>query len=237
MKKIILRSIIIVLLFLQSCLPFVAKKLQLDAKNPSIEKLQINEKEVYFMGMSHLAKKEFYDNTKLLVKEFQSKGFVFYVEAITELDKTKFILDTFYAKKFRKLTEIDLTIRYSMSENLLLQKLKTKYNLIDQPKYDSFGMKNFKRVDFNYTELVDGYENKFEKIVLDSCDLRTDIGKPYNCQKSSLLKRMNFRNELVFKSRNKLITDSILNSNDKRIVIVYGRRHLDGIKEILVNQK
>ena len=237
MKKIILGSIIIVLLCLQSCLPFVAKKLQLDAKNPSIEKLQINEKEVYFMGMSHLAKKEFYDNTKLLVKEFQSKGFVFYVEAITELDKSKFNLDTIYAKKFRKLTEIDLTIRYSMSDNLLLQKLKTKYNLIDQPKYDSFGMKNFKRVDLNYTELVDRYENKFEKIVLDSCDLMNDIGKPYNCQKSNLSARKNFRNELVFKSRNKLITDSVLNSNDKKIVIVYGKMHLAGIKQILANRK
>jgi pheromone shutdown protein TraB len=171
------------------------------------------------------------------VNEFASKGFVFYVEAITELERSKFNLDTLYAKKFRKLTEIDLTIRYSMSENLLLQKLKTKYKLIDQPKYDSFGMKNFKRVDLNYTELVDGYENKFEKIILDSCDLRTDLGKRYNCQKSNLSERKNFRNELIFKARNKLITDSVLNSDDKKIVIVYGKMHLDGIKELLANRK
>ena len=108
----------------------------------------MNGKEVYFLGMSHLAKKEYYDNTKLLIEDFQAKVFIFYLESINDFENKIIILDTLAVKKFRKLTDLDLSIKYSKSQNPCLQKLKNRYALIDQPKYLFFGLKNYKRVDY-----------------------------------------------------------------------------------------
>ncbi len=235
MKKIIYYSIAFLSISLQSCLSVIAKKYELNSKSPKLEKINVKGKEVYFLGMSHLAKKEFYENTKLLVEDLQAKGFIFYVESITELSNQNRQIDTVSVKKLRKLTDLDLTIRFSKSKNPYLQKLKDKYVLIDQPKYDFFGVKNFKRIDYSYTQLINFYELKYKKIILDSCDLKSEIRSPYNCESATISERKNFTNDIILNMRNKLVVDSISNSFDNKIVIIYGKMHLKGIKEYLKN--
>lgn len=233
MKKVIHYSFIILSISLQSCLKIIAKKYELDGKTPRLEKIEIKNKDVFFLGMSHLAKNEFYDNTKLLIADLQEKGYIFYVESITELKNKNIPIDTFSLKKLRKLTDLDLTIRFSNSKNPYLQKLKNKYTLVDQPSYESLGVKNFKRIDYSYTELINFYEMKYKVIALDSCDLKTDIRKDYNCETLNLTDKRNFTNDIVLNMRNKLIADSLVNSGDSKIVVIYGKMHLKGIKDYL----
>jgi len=209
------------------------KKYELDSKTPKLEKIEIKNKDVFFLGMSHLAKNEFYENTKLLIADLQAKGYIFYVESITELKNKNIPIDTLSVKKLRKLTDLDLTIRFSNSKNPYLQKLKNKYTLVDQPSYESLGVKNFKRIDYLYNELINFYEMKYKVITLDSCDLKTDITKDYNCETLNLAAKINFTNEIVLNTRNKLIADSLVNSGDSKIVVIYGKMHLKGIKDYL----
>ena len=82
----------------------------------------MNGKEVYFLGMSHLAKKEFYENTKLFIEDFPEKDFIFYQESINDFENKIIILDTLAVKKFRNLTDLDLSIKYSKSQNPYFQK-------------------------------------------------------------------------------------------------------------------
>ena len=164
MKKFNLYLLISILILLQSCLSMIVNKYELDSKKPKLEKINVPGKEVYFIGMAHLATKDFYDNTKLLVGDLQAKGFVFYVEAINDFTNKNKSIDTISLKKLRKILDTDLSIKYSQSDNPYFQKIQKKYNLIDQPKYDFFELTNFKRIDYNYTELVNFYEAKFNKL-------------------------------------------------------------------------
>lgn len=237
MKRLFTPLFISICFVLCSCASAVVNKLDLDSDTPVVEKLPVTEKEVYFLGMAHLAKKEFYENTKKIVENLQSEGFVFYVESVKEFPNENAVVDTLSMKKFRKLTNLDVGLKYSESKNVLLQKIKNKYNLVDQPRYELLGIKNFKRVDYNYTQLVAFYENKYSMIKLDSCDVRADIGKLYGCKPLNASQRINFTNEIIFNKRNDLIVDSILNSADKKIVVIYGKKHLEGVRYQLTQKK
>ena len=87
-----------------------------------MEKIDVYGKEVYFLGISHQAKKEIYDNTKLLIEDFQAKNIIFYLESINDFENKIIILDTLVVKKIRKLTELDFSIKYSISQNPYFQK-------------------------------------------------------------------------------------------------------------------
>ncbi len=237
MKKVLLYLIAIQPIVLCSCVGTVVKKLDLDSDTPIVEKLAVKNKEVYFVGMAHLAKQGFYDNTKKIIENLQTEGFVFYVESVKGLDPQNQINDTISLKKLRKLTNVDLGMKYSMSQNVLLQKIIKQYNLVDQPKYEILGVKNYKRVDYNVSQLVGFYEKKYSIIPLDSCDLKTGLGDKYNCKAAKFSQRQKFSNEIILEVRNNLIVDSILNSSDEKIVIIYGRKHLEGIRNGLINMK
>lgn len=221
---------------LSSCVTTIVNKLDLNSSTPIIEKLPVKNKEIYFLGMAHVAKKEFYDNTKMIVENLQSEGFVFYVESVKELNVENLIVDTISFKKIRKITNLDLGQKYSKGDNELLQKIIKKYNLVDQPKYEILGVKNYKRVDYNITQLIDFYEKKYGVVKLDSCDYTTNLGNKYSCKTVKNTQRLNFTNDIIFEVRNNLVVDSILHSSDKKIVIIYGKAHLEGIKNELNNQ-
>ena len=122
MKKIIFYLAAILIISLQLCLSVIANWYEIISKSPKLEKIDVYGKEVYFLGMSHLAKKEFYENTKLFIEDFPAKGFIFYLESINDFENKIIILDTLAVKKFRNLTDLDLSIKYSKSQNPYFQK-------------------------------------------------------------------------------------------------------------------
>ncbi len=65
MKKIkILTITASFLIFLSSCTSLIASKAGLNEASPKLEKISVPDKEVYFLGMAHLQKNDFYENAK-----------------------------------------------------------------------------------------------------------------------------------------------------------------------------
>jgi|GEM_PF-1488615 len=226
-------------LFFSSCISFIAKQTGLHDKTPVFERLNVPEKEVYFLGMMHLAKSEYYEAAKKILDTFNKQGYVFYVESVSEntTDSTvKVELDSIRMKKIRKIIRLDLG-KYSETDNEILKKLIQKFNLVDQPHYRNMGIKNYRRVDLSYVQLIDMYEKKYGPVILDSCDLATALKTSYNCNPLPARTRKIFTDEFIVAERNKLIAEAALSSNDKKIVIIYGKKHLEGIREEINNAK
>lgn len=225
MKKTLTLPLVIVLFFFTSCASYVVNKIGLNDKSPFCEKLIFNDKEVYFLGMMHLASNEFYENTRKIIADFQQRDFIFFVELVAEKNK---LVDTFNLRKIRKLTGLDLTLKYSQNNNPILRNIIKKYNLIDQPKYSNLGLLNYTRTDLSPSEMINLYEKKYTPVLLDSCDLITKLGESYNCKTNTNLRNI-FTEEIIIIKRNKLIINAIINSNDKKIVVIYGKAHYEGI--------
>jgi len=231
-KLIIFFSTITIIVSFSSCLSIIASKVNLKQTSPKLERISTPNKEVYFLGMAHLANSEFYENTRKIITDFQKKGFIFYIENTVAYDSNKLISDTLYLKKFRKISQIDLTRKYSQLSNPLMQKIIKKYELIDQPSYQVLGVINSTWVDYSYIDLINLYEKKYFIIKLDSCDIETNLKEQYNCNFDKSVKNT-FIKEIIYKERNNLIAKTIINSNDKKIVIIYGKNHLEGVQKAL----
>ncbi len=232
-KLIIFFSTITIIVSFSSCLSIIASKVNFKQTSPKLERISTPNKEVYFLGMAHLANSEFYENTKKIITDFQKKGFIFYIENTVAYDSNKLISDTLYLKKFRKMSLIDLTNKYSQLSNPLMQKIIKKYELIDQPSYQVLGVINSTWVDYSYIDLINLYEKRYSIIKLDSCDIETNLKEQYNCNVDKSIRNI-FLKEIIIEERNNLIAKTIINSNDKKIVIIYGKNHLEGVQKILI---
>ena len=84
MKITLIATLITLVIYFSSCYSIVANKIGIEDLSPKVTKLSLPNKEVYFVGMAHLGKKEFYENTKKILADFQNKGFVVYVESVSE---------------------------------------------------------------------------------------------------------------------------------------------------------
>ncbi len=107
-----------------------------------------------------------------------------------------------------------------------------KYELIDQPSYKVLGVTNSVWVDYSLIDLVNIYEKKYSIIELDSCDIKTGLNEEYKCA-VDFATRNTFTKEIINKERNKLVAKTLINSNDKKIVIIYGKKHFAGIQKEL----
>jgi uncharacterized protein YbaP (TraB family) len=223
---------IIVLFSFSSCLSILASSADLSARSPKQETISVPGKEVYFVGMAHLGNKEFYDNAKTILTDFQNRGFVCYLESVRGLGEDRIGIDTLYAKKFRKLTGLNITEKYSQLSNPIMQQLIRKYKLIDQPSYEDLGVTHYTWVDYTYIDLVNLYEKRHSLIELDRCDVETGIDRFYAC-KVNTSDRSEFTETIILKERNKLIARTIASSKDKKIVVIYGKMHLEGIRQEL----
>ena len=230
--KIFVISVFIIISF-TSCFSKIAKTLGVKAKVPIITELKRPSNHVLFLGMSHMGKKIFYDNTKKIIDSLKNDGYTFFVESVSNRVGDSIVTDTTYAKKLRKIIGLDITISYDQINNVIWKMFRRKYKLIGQPSYKELGIDTFNIVDVPYNTLINSYETKYGAIILDSCDINTKLGEPYNCNFAPKSNRMIFEDEYVKKMRNTLISNTVKNSKAKKIVLIYGKYHLDGIREQL----
>ncbi|GAA4318065.1 hypothetical protein [Flaviaesturariibacter amylovorans] len=221
--------IFVVPLFLCSCVRYVAGRVGLTDEAPRLQSLPVEGKEVYFLGMMHLARPAFYANTQKVVEDLQAKGFVCYLESITGVDSnTRPAFDTTAFRKFRKLLKLQVGVQYSKNDNPIMQKMVKQLGLVDQPNYPLMGVQRYRWVDMSYSDLVRIYEFKHAPVLLDSCDLNTALDKPYSCSGAGSGRR-SFLEEVMQYERNRFIAQTVLRSEDKKILILYGKAHYDGV--------
>ena len=231
MKQFVL--LMIILVFLSSCLNVLAKKTGVKKRSPVLTEIKCPDHEVIFMGMRHLGKQEFYDNARKIIIDLKNKGFVIYAESAATIIDNKIILDTTYAKKARKIIGIDVSVSSDSINNSVLRALVSKFKLVEQPGYAELGAEDRIIVDVPYERLIDSFEKKYGEIILDSCDINTNLGVLYNCFMVPKTSREIFSREYLLDERNKIISQKVKSSPDKKILLIYGLNHLKGIKEFL----
>ena len=108
-----------------------------------------------------------------------------------------------------------------------------KFKLVGQPSYTNLGAVNYQIVDVPYADLIDLYEEKYGKVILDSCDLKTSLGNSFNCKLAPKAQREIFKSKYILEERNRVISETVRNSPYKKILLIYGADHLKGIKNFL----
>ena len=101
---------------------------------------------------------------------------------------------------------------------------------IVQPKWKDLGITESDfNADISLKDLITEYEDRYDEVELDNCDMETSFKNEYNCSKST----KNDLSPIILDFRNQNIVNLIKNSNDKKIVVIYGARHKKGIIKLM----
>ena len=219
MKKTVLISI--VLSIFSSC-KIIHSLTELNKTNAKIYSYKTGNKEIRFIPMHHLGKKEFYDNVKKLVTDHKNKGYVVYYELIsTDFTKDSLLKDSI-RRKVRKLKGFSGSYKDNANGSYF-----KKY--IQQPTYTSLGTDSTDlRADVNYLQLINQWEKANGTIMLDSADLKTSFNEKFN--KSTFYTKKQYK-KIFIQYRNDYLIHLIKTSHDKKILIIYGAGHRKDLKK------
>ncbi len=244
MKHSVIKSVLFLLVlqvFLSSCI----RRILLNSSGVKEEKVTMKyisnqEKDLVFFYIHHIGKHAFFNDVKLKIDSLAELDFfVFYENVKINKTKTKEEMDTIF-RKARKLTGIDI-MKMKTNKGYIDSATQTfmgsmsgyvkKHKLMNQPAnlYHWADTTRAKNIDAYLDELIDACENKYGEIILTEYDYKTNFGEKYT-------RKNKYKEELKFflkDYRNELITNNILNSSYKKIVLVYGGAHFNGILENL----
>lgn len=210
-----------VISFFSSCKIF-RSAVELNRTQPSLYHLSINGKEIEFLPMHHLGKKEFYENVKNTVIDKKNSGYVVYYELVSTDFTTDSLLKDTIRRKARKLKGFSGSYKDNASGSVF-----DKY--IQQPSYFELGIDSTdKRADVNYLQLIEKWEQLNGKIILDSIDLNTPFNEKFN--KGTFYTRKEY-NRVFIEYRNEYLIENINAGSDKKFLILYGFGHLRNFKK------
>ena len=246
MKKNIFILLLLSLSF-QACLvKTLMKSIGIYDKTNTIQKISNGEKDLCFLPMHHIGKQEFYDDTKTKLDSLSKNGYYIFFEGIqgkNMVDKNQ--RDTLF-RKLRRLTGIDLykmgkgggyidsLTNESVFNNSIIDNRIKKDKLVNQPA--SLRKTNDttlgRGADASLTEMITKYETKYGKVVLNENDFNIPLGEKYDRTKGEKISKEK-RKYLILDIRNEEIANQIYNSTNKKIVLVCGKNHFDGLLEAL----
>lgn len=191
--------------------------------NSKIKILENHEtgKVLYFLPMVHIGKPEYYENVRKIIDSLHQEGYIAYYESVAydeEIDSlTRDTLD----RKVRKLIDFHLRKSYKDTDNKSLPKAMTKNKYIEQD-YEKIGiLKSDKHVDLALDSLIRRYEQEEKPIQLLPCDFETDLLDKYKCKDRKDYSDFKF----IHTYRNEHIVSEVIKSEDKKIIMVYGKSH------------
>lgn len=240
MKTYTLLFAFLLTLFLVSCsssnLSYALKFYGIYEDKATIKTYTNLNKTVAYIPMKHIGPKEFYQNVTLKVDSLQAKGFIVFLEGtpVDSISLTKAQQDT-VRFKMRWITGIALNKKGyldTVNGTLMGIPFKNKKGIINQPRYRELGIDTIKDrlVDMKMNLLVDEYESKYGKIILEDCDYNTSIEQDlYKCRKINEAEK----DYIVLHYRNKKLAEAIMKEGYNKIAILYGARHETGMFEEL----
>lgn len=189
---------------------------ELKKENATIYNYAYDGKDIVFLPMHHLGKKEFYDDVQSKVTEYKGKGYrVYYEQISTKLDVDS-LQNDIIKRKVRKIKGSNLNYEEQAKGSFL-----EKY--VKQPKYPDLGITDSDlRADINYLQFINYWEQVNGKIVLNNDDLNTPLDKNYEKDKFYSTSQYN---AVVIDYRNSYLVDLIKNNKDNKILILYGEGH------------
>lgn len=236
MKKLLLLS---PLFLLASCaqkiVDIALKKNGILDETTVLRPIKYADKDIVFLDMMHLGKKEYYADVTAKIDSLQKDGYFVFHEGLylRRSDRVINTKDTNYLK-FRKITNLDPLVEYSKIKPF--SDYISKYNLIDQPDYVNLSMtaENSKPVDLSIAKLISEFEKQKGPVALTQCDYDTQLGSgSYNCGKVDNEARNLLMEDIAINKRNENIIDQIKQSDKRKILIVYGKKHYDGVNKLL----
>lgn len=205
--------------------------------NVITKKLELQNKKIFFIGISHIGTRDYYNNIKKIVDSLKQEKYIFVVEGLDAYEKR----DSTYKinrMKFNKL------LGETLSENgeyldTINHKFLNRYsyppelNLMNQPTEKNIFGNKFLIVDTSIRYIVEKFEQEYFKIELNECDLALDLNQKNDCKKIPKKYRKIFWNDFVIRERNLFIAKELEEINYPLICAVYGSAHVDGIIEYL----
>ncbi|MEO7524164.1 MAG: hypothetical protein ABIT58_08725 [Ferruginibacter sp.] len=240
-KQIILCMFIFTSFYLSSCYRIAFSKVGAFQKSASPIKISNAKKDVVFIPMHHVGKKEFYDDVKRIADSLQNLGYVFYYEAV----KISPVKDSLSAdtlrRKMRKVIGNDVFSAKvnggyidTVNHTFLHKKLKIirKENLVNQPPFIRMNIDTAKGRwgDAYLSDMIPAFEKKFGNIALSDCDFSTALDAKYKCSKHKGKEEKNF---LLVEYRNECVATKMMNNPDDKIAVIYGAMHFDGVLKML----
>lgn len=172
---------------------------------------------ILFIGMVHLGEEGYYESAKRVITKARENGFKILYEGvdgnIIQDEQERFI----YWAKFRKI--VGVYPRYSKENNSLPKYFKKYY----YQSLTDYGLKKDVDINFdlNLKELIDGYEERFGKIELTECDLKTPLMSKYKCSKIN----NNASFAMLHIVRDDVLIDRLKKMEFDKIAIVFGKGH------------
>jgi len=122
-----------------------------------------------------------------------------------------------------------------MDSILIKGKVKLKKKIINQPTYKEIGLDttNSINVDVTLSEIISYYEREYGVIELNPCDFETTIYEETTCYSYSKIMNKKKKNDVLINFRNRHVVKTLLLEKRSKIVIIYGKTHIKGIKEEL----
>ncbi|AGC78094.1 hypothetical protein LX97_03178 [Nonlabens dokdonensis] len=235
MKKSLL---LIIILTLSSCasifLNTALEKVGVFDDKAEIKIISNKKKNLAFIGMHHIGRPEFYNDVAKKTDSLQQLGYVVFYEATKKDLLNDSLSNDIYERKARKITGISNFKYYDTVNNIIGGRLKYKgdYKLINQPSYLEMkvNMKTAKNADVIFNSLIDNFEQKYGVVELSDCDKNTTVdSKEYNCDKIDKELADRFSEEFIVDFRNKNLAKEISDSEEKNILVIYGKNHLVGL--------
>ena len=210
---------LILSLILSSC-----TKMILNSRATHARELKVFEKDdqkVVYIGTTHLAKPSFFTEVKQQVDSLRKEGFVFIKEGVSITEGTSDKEVDTLRRKLRQLIGLNIG-DYSNKENKSLPKLYTSGDYIMQT--DSLlGLNSTdKRVDLTYNEMIAAHEEKYGEIILTECDWKTDLFDKYDCRDGNAYNQSFYVVDIL---RTDLIVNYVLNTEAKKVAVIYGAGH------------
>ncbi|MBA3985124.1 MAG: hypothetical protein H0X63_00735 [Flavobacteriales bacterium] len=230
----------LILLLLGSCVKLALNRAGIVDKEVKINQLYNGTKNVLFIEMHHIGKKEFYKNVKTLTDSLQINNFSIFYESIIVPEYLSQEESKSLAKKHRKITGNSGNLYLDTINNILLGKYKIpkKYKLINQPSNEYlFDIDYAQNMDAQLDSIILKFEKMFGNIELTECDLQTELYEAsFDCETLSRKDRKMYIDSIVIGYRNSIITDAVFNSKNNKIALFYGKAHFTGIKKLLEEQ-
>jgi hypothetical protein len=224
MKKLLLISIIF--LSLSSC-KIVSNLIVLHQKHAKVYIYKLGNKEIKFIPMHHLGKKEFYDDVRNIVITNKNNGYRVYYELMSSDFTADSLLYDTIRRKERKLKGFSGTYK----ENAEGSTFK-KY--IQQPSYKDLGTDdNDIRADINCLQLINQWEKVNGPILLDSLDYNTPFNEKFS--KGFFYTKKEY-NKIIIEYRDAFLINLIKTNPDNKILVLYGAGHKKDFRKQLKNK-
>ncbi len=206
---------IFILVSISSC-KVVKSVSEMKKTDAEIYSYAISDKEIKYIPMHHLGKKEFYDDVKNKISDFKKNGYIVYYEQISTKFGNDSLQNDVIRRKVRKIKGFGGSYD-DVTEGTMFEKY------IEQPSYPELGITDSDiRADVDYLQFINEWEKQNGAVTLESIDYSTPFDAKY--EKGTFYSNQQYKN-IVINYRNNYLIDLIKSKADKKILIVYGEGH------------